>query len=164
MRVNEIIEEFDREVGPAVRTAVFSVLLLEGAYLCRTFSYARSAPVRAFYRALYPVARGTIAKANGADDPANVARAFERSERALDFVEKHVNASGQLVGDRFSAADLTCAALLAPLTSPPCPDMRKPEPMPESMRAFLARFAQRPAIAWVNRQYELHRPPSAAVR
>ncbi len=164
MRAGEIIEEFDREVGPAVRTALFSVLIGEADYLCRVFSHSKPALSRAFYRALFPLARGVIAKANGANDPAGVARAFERAQRALDFVEKQVNASGQLVGDRFTAADLTCAALLAPLTSPPHPDMRKPEPIPAMVRAFLARFEKHPAIAWVNRQYELHRPASAATR
>jgi glutathione S-transferase len=162
-RALEIQERFDREVGPAARTVLFSVLIDEPAYLCRIFAGHRALPVRTFYRATLPLAKGMIARANGTTDPAGVARAFEVTRQALDFVAKEVGSRGQLVGDSFSVADLACASLLAVLGQPRHPDMRRPEPMPERIEALLARFAPHPALQWVLEQYRLHRPPSAAV-
>ena len=157
-RALEIQERFDREVGPATRTVIFSVLLEEPDYLCRIFAGQRSLPVRTFYRAVFPFAKGLMAKANGTLDAADVSRAFDVTAAALDYVANEVGSSGQLVGDTFSVADLTAASLLAVLTSPDHPDMRRPEPMPESIAALLARFAPHPAMSWVREQYRLHRP------
>ena len=162
-RALAIQRDFDAEVGVAVRTAVFSVLLEEPDYLCATFAGHRSRPVRALYRATFPVLAPIIAKANGVTDAAAVERAFERTRRALDFVAREVGPSGYLVGDAFSVADLCCASLLAVLVDPPHPDMSHPKPMPARIEAFLARFAQHPAAAWVLEQYARHRPASCAI-
>jgi glutathione S-transferase len=155
--------DFDTEVGPAVRTAVFSVLIREPAQLCRTFSQGKPAGSSALYRAAFPLTRPIIARANGVTDPANVERAFATSEAALDRVAREVEPSGQLVGDAFCIADLACAALLAPLVSPDHPDMSQPRPRPASIEAFLARFASHPGVAWVREQYRKHRPAPCAL-
>lgn len=157
-RALRLQEEFDREVGPAVRTAVFSVMIDEPGFLCRTFAGSRAAPTRLLYRALLPVARGRIARANQADEPEAVARAFERTHRALDFVAAESRATGQLVGEDFTLADLACAALLAPLAELSHPDMRRPAPIPAAIGAFLAEWREHPGVAWVRGQYERHRP------
>lgn len=154
---------FDAEVGPAVRTAVFSVLIREPDQLCRTFSQGKPAWSSALYRMAFPLTRPLIARANGVRDPADIERAFARSEAALDFVTREVGPSGQLVGEAFSLADLACAALLAPLVSLEHPDMRTPEPCPAALAAFQARFASHPGAGWVREQYRQHRPPSCAL-
>ena len=148
---------FDAEVGPAVRTAVFSVLIHEPGQLCRTFSQGKPAWSSALYRAAFPLTRALFRRAN-VGDAANVERAFAKCEEALDLVAREVRPSGQLVGDAFSVADLACAALLAPLVSPEHPDMSQPRPRPPAVEAFLARFASHPAAAWVREQYRKHRP------
>ena len=158
-----IQSEFDAEVGPAARTAIFSVLLGEPGYLCRIFAGGKPAATRFFYRALLPLAKPMIARANGTTDPQDVARAFERTRRALDFVEKQIRPSGALVGDRFSIADLCCASLLAVLVNPEHPDMHGPEPIPESVLAFQAQWSGHPAARWVLEQYARHRPASCAL-
>lgn len=79
---------FAAEVGPAVRTAVFSVLIREPDQLCRTFSQGKPAWSSALYRLAFPLTRPVIARANGVLDPADVERAFARSEAALDFVAR----------------------------------------------------------------------------
>jgi glutathione S-transferase len=162
-RALAIQAEFDAEVGPAARTAVFSVLISEPAYLCRLFAGGKPAAVRALYRATLPFAGRMIARANGVTDAANVERAFERTRRALDFVAKQTAATGYLAGESFSLADLCCASLLAVLVDPDHPDMHRPQPMPEAMQAFLARWSGHPATRWVLEQYARHRPPSCDV-
>lgn len=154
---------FDDEYGPAVRTAVFSVLLEEGGYLCRIFSTGQREPVRWLYRAAFPLTRPLMAKANGATDPTAVERAFERTQEALDLVARESAASGQLAGDAFSIADLAAAALLAPLVEPPHPDMARPQPAPPRFAAFRARWQGHPGARWVLAQYARHRPPSCAI-
>ena len=154
---------FDAEVGPAVRTAVFSVLIRDADQLCRTFSQGKPVWSSRVYRAAFPLTRPVIARANGVVDPANVARAFAKSEAALDLVARETGASGQLMGDAFSLADLAAAALLAPLVSPEHPDMSQPHPRPPALEAFLARFASHPGAAWVREQYRRHRPPPCVV-
>ena len=154
---------FDAEVGPAVRTAVFSVLIREPDQLCATFSQGKPAWSSALYRAAFPLTKPLIARANGVVDPAEVERAFAKSEAAFDRVAREVGPSGQLVGDAFSLADLACAALLAPLVSPDHPDMSAPRPRPAALEALLVRFASHPGAAWVREQYRKHRPAPCAV-
>jgi glutathione S-transferase len=159
-----IEEEFDREVGTAVRTALFSVLLEEPTYLCRVFSAGRSRLVRTLYRAGFPLSKRPMAQANGVTGAAEIARAFARSEQALDEVAKRAAAgSGALVGGAFGLADLACASLLALLVDPPHPDMAWPKPLPARMGAFLARWAAHPGAQWVLDQYARQRPAPCAV-
>ena len=75
----------------------------------------------------------------------------------LDEIAAHTRATGYLVGDRFTVADLTAAALIAPLTRPPVADMQRPEPMPPALNALLETYAAHPAIAWVTHCYATHR-------
>ncbi len=157
----DLQSHFDREVGPAVRTALFSALVEEGAYLCRMFGGSKGLPKRIAYRAMFPLARGLIAKGNGVTDPANVERAFEVTREALDKIAAQTAATGYCVGQRFTVADLTVAALFAPIAQVQHPDMKRPEPMPARVRSVLAQFADHTAIAWVQETYARHRPESS---
>jgi glutathione S-transferase len=160
-RALEIQETFDREVGPAVRTALFTVIIEEPAYLCRQFSHRKAAPVRILYRAVFPMAKKLIARAHETDDPAAVERAIARTHEALDFVAGETAASGFLAGDRFTVADLCCASLLAPLASVSHPDMARVPPVPASLSRFLRRFEEHPALRWVSAMYDRYRSPAA---
>ncbi len=149
--------QFDDEVGPAVRTALFAVLIDEPDYLCAMFGVGKGALKRLAYRASFPFARRLIAKGNGVDSAANIAAALERTERAVSDIEAMTAASGYIVGDRFTVADLTAAALLAPLYDPEVADMSRPHPRPPALKAFLARWAGSPTSAWVEGMYRQHR-------
>jgi len=154
----DIESHFDTSVGTAVRTALFSVLIDEGGYLTRMFARDAGGLTRTLYRATYPLARGMIARGNGVTDPANVVAAFATVEKTLDQVAARAAASPYLVGEHFSVADLTVAALLAPLAVLDHPDMARPKPVPDALEDFYRRWADHPAIAWVRRQYVTHRP------
>jgi glutathione S-transferase len=121
------------------------------------FTRAASAPKRALYRATFPLARPLIAKGNGVTDPANVERAFATVDATLEEIAKRTAATGYLMGDRFSIADLTAAALIAPIAYPEHPDMARPKPVPASVQAVLARYATHPTITWVGEMYARHR-------
>jgi glutathione S-transferase len=154
-------QRFDAEVGPAVRTAVFSVLLHELTYLRDVFARGHPALKRSVYRALLPLVRPLIAQGNAVTTE-NVPRAFARTEQALEETARLVGASGQLVGDAFSVADLTAAALLAPLSPPAHPDTARPARVPARMEEFYARYEKHVAVQWLREQYAKHRPASCA--
>lgn len=155
--------ELDAELGPAVRAAVFLVTLPTPGYVCRTFAGCHPWPVRGLYRAGFPIVSRLMRSRMGLDAPGTFERAVAVSERALDRVARASEATGQLVGDRFTVADLTAASLLAPLVALDHPDMARPRPMPAALETFLARFAAHPGVQWVQAQYRLHRPLSANV-
>lgn len=58
-----------------------------------------------------------------------------------------------LLGDRLSRADITAAGLLAPLALPKEHPTYAMLAVPPRMRADLARWAERPSLAWVRRIY-----------
>jgi glutathione S-transferase len=90
--------------------------------------------------------------------------AFERScevlVAALDRIEAERGGGPHLVGDRFSVADLTAAALLYPLVSPPEYQYDLPEPPPSK---FQESVQGHPAVDWIATTWREHRSPSAAV-
>jgi glutathione S-transferase len=161
-RALEIQRRFDDEVGPAVRTALFSVLIQEPGYLCAMFTRTQPALKRALYRAMLPLVRTLIAKGNGVN-PANVERSLARAQQALEETARMIGPGGQIVGNAFSVADLAVASLLAPLANVAHPDMARPQPIPPRMAEFYARFEKDAAVQWVCDQYAKHRPATSAV-
>jgi len=136
---------------------VFAVFVEEGSYLCATFSGSKPWLKRTAYRAVFPLAKPMIAKANGVN-PENIQRALEVSRNALDEVAAATEATGYLIGDTFSIADLTVASLLMPLANVDHPDTRRLEPIPASMQTFLEQWRSHPGIEWVHEIYARHRP------
>jgi glutathione S-transferase len=157
----DVLSYFDEVVGPKVRLALFSVAIDEGAYMCGMFSKGKPLAVRALYRLTYPLAKPLIRKGNGITGQAAIDDAFAATDKALTFIEENLGPEGYLAGSSFSVADLTAAALLAPITNPPHPDMARPEPMPKTIAALLAQWRDRPAIEWVLEMYRRHRPDRA---
>lgn len=77
----------------------------------------------------FPLVKGLMAKANGVNE-ANTKASFDITRRALDDVAARTEGTGYLVGESFTAADLTAAALFAPIANPEHPDMKRPSPYP----------------------------------
>lgn len=86
--------------------------------------------------------------------------------RALDRLESQLAGGDYLVGDQFTVADLTAAALLAHIVLPPeypYPSYSAEE-LPTDLREFRASIEGRPAFAWVREMYRRHRGESAETR
>ena len=77
--------------------------------------------------------------------------------------EAELRPSGYLVGDRFSVADLTAAALLAPVVFPPEFPYRPPGPLPAPVARWRDSLASRPAGRWAAEMYRRHRGTSAEI-
>lgn len=156
-RALEIQEWFDEEVGPCVRRSLFAVLLGEPGYVCTLFASQRPLPVRALYRATLPLVGGLMRRSMGIAGPESLAEADRVTREAFDLVAKQGGPDRPLVGDAFSVADLTAAALLAPAADPPDSPMAKPRPLPPAVADWLARWADHPGAGWVRAQYRHHR-------
>src|SRR5262249_57093594 len=79
----------------------------------------------------------------------------------LDRIERELQPSGYLVGDGFSVADLTAAALFYPLVQPPEFPYPWPRPLPARLEEQRASLAGRAAFQWISEMYGRHRGPSA---
>ena len=150
---------YDAHLGPAIRTAIFSVMLHEPGYMCGMFSAPQPLPLRWAYRAMFPLARGRVERAYRTDEAAHVDSCRATVDRTLDEIAEQVEATGYLVGDAFTIADLTAAALLAPVANPDHPDMRRPSPQPSRVAEFVASWHAHPASEWARSMYDAHRPP-----
>ncbi|MDA0979567.1 MAG: glutathione S-transferase [Proteobacteria bacterium] len=147
----------DEEVGPANRTVLFAELIDDANYMTGMFSNGRPLPVRWLYRFTFPMARGLIASANGVN-PDNLERCLRITATALDRIADAVEPTGYLVGNSFTVADLTAAALFAPLAAPDHPDMARPRPVPPGVQSVIEQYSNHPTVRWVNSMYEHHRP------
>lgn len=153
---------FDRDVGPAVRTLGYSVMLPEGGYVRDLFAKPHPLPKRLFYRLIFPTVSARIAKFYRAYDRDFVSTCSAVVSEAFDYVADESRDSGFIVGDQFSLADLTCAALLAPLVALDHPDMVRPQPVPATIAALSQQFANHPGADWVRMTYTRHRPTGLA--
>jgi glutathione S-transferase len=155
-------EHFDEELGPHVRRAAFHALLPQTEYACALMTMGAGPATKLFYRAFFPLLRPVMMRDMRIDDE-GAALGRQKTAAALDRIEAEVGPTGYLVGDRFSVADLTAAALLAPLVLPPEFPYPPPTPYPQAAAGFVAALASRPAFRWVLDIYRRHRGRSAEV-
>lgn len=144
---------FDDELGPHVRRLAYDAVLRSGT----PFAPFIRATTNGLHRAIAPVlgvfVPGLVKRSLRIDE-AGVARSRPRVEAVLTEVESLL-ADGRrhLVGDAFTAADLTFAALYSPLLGPPeHPVMSKVAP-PELLASLYDEHRARPAGVFAMRLY-----------
>ncbi|HXJ34991.1 MAG TPA: glutathione S-transferase [Candidatus Eisenbacteria bacterium] len=160
-RALELEEFFDDEIGVHIRRYLFHMVLPDAGFTADLMSPGFGAVARAVYRATFPLTRVAMRMDMGITDD-GAARSLARFEAAFDRLEREIGPTGYLVGDTFSVADLTGAALLSPLTFPPEYPYRPP-PLPEVALDFQSRFEKRRGFEWAREMYRRHRGTSAAV-
>src|SRR5215510_13420531 len=100
--------------------------------------------------------RHKISESNLERDRATVAAALDRIEQARQ-------GRAYLVGEAFSVADLTAAALLGPLLQPPELQYRLQIELPAYLEDYRTMLLRHPAAHWAAGIYRLHRGHSAEV-
>lgn len=160
-RALELEEYFDDEIGPHVRRCLFHAVLDQTDFILGLFAVDASPTARTLYRAAFPLIRAIMRADMTITNDAS-AHSLMRLDAAFDRLEREIRPSGHLVGDTFSVADLTAAALLAPLTFPPQYPYTVP-PLPERAQELQARYAERPGFAWARDMYRRHRGHSTGV-
>jgi len=158
-RALELEDFFDEHAGHDLRRVAFYDLRDDPDYVSAFLTTGRSAATRRIFRVLL-AAPGSMAHANrryrlNAED---AAASRITLAAALDRVTDELQPSGYLVGERFTVADLTAAALLFPLAWPAELQYDYPDPPDSpSMKSFEAH----PALDWIRDIYRRHRGASA---
>ncbi len=153
---------FDGELGPELRRAVFATSIHDAAWAVATFGSEKAKWKQSLYQTAFPLIRLVMLKSMDIT-PETGRRSKEIVDRVLDFIADRVAATGYLVGDSFTVADLTAAALLAPALLVDHPDMRQAEPRPRRYVELCAGWAPHPAVQWAREMYRRHRPPPCGV-
>jgi len=116
--VEELETLFDRKLGPAARRVAYLHLLPETALLKRYLVHGLPGWQKRIFPALLPPLRALI-RTGLKVTPENAARDEEKLRLLFDEVARRLSDGRRyLTGDRFTAADLTFAALGAPLVAP----------------------------------------------
>lgn len=76
-------------------------------------------------------------------------------EAGLRKLEQHLHARNYLVGNQFSRADLSIAALLSPLAAPP--QLEASSNAYPAIMEFRNQLTNTPVMKWVNHIYQTHR-------
>ena len=144
---------FDEEVGHAVRTAIVGPLFAHDPVSAgNVLTTAMGPGARRAVRAVLPAFRAFYKLRHGIDDAA-IAVAPARVRAGLDRIAAELGPSGHLVGDAFSVADLTAAALFSPIVLPLEFPYPPPEPRPRHVLALRASLEGHPAFRWVLETY-----------
>ncbi len=161
-RALELEEFFDEELGPHLRRAFYQDLLPHPELVVPLFTQGRPVATRAVLRAGFPALRVAMRR-RFEISAESAAHSRTKMVAALDRLEREISPSGYLVGDSFTVADLTAAALFYPVARPPQFPyaLVADEDLPDSWREFLDSLAQRPGGRWVSEMYHRHRGRSA---
>ena len=161
-RALELEEFFDEELGPHIRRAFYHELLPHPELVVPLFTHGQPAATRAVLRTGFPVLRAAMRhRFEISAEAAAISRA--KMVAAIDRLERELSPSGYLVGDSFTVADLTAAALSFPIARPaefPYAIVADDD-LPASWREFLDSLGQRPGGQWISETYRRHRGASA---
>jgi glutathione S-transferase len=161
-RALELEDWFDEELAPHIRLLVFHEATRDPALLAGAIVPDLPKPLRPVRGAAVAAARYTSAFVGvryGVKSPEAAEQARGRVLAALDRLEAELDGNEYLVGDRFSVADLTAAALFYPLAFPP---EGPTAPAPAGFESFRAPLADRVGYRWVEEMFRKHRHYSAA--
>jgi glutathione S-transferase len=158
----ELEDFFDEELGPNSRLLLLHLTLAEPALFLGTFVPDLAGARRLMARAAFGAVRSRVV-ADFAIDEDRVRVAYDGLRRAGERYRAEVGPGGYLVGDSFTVADLTLAALLSPLVAPegfPYPQPQREHPRLAPVRDVLDEFG---LPTWTREIYRRHRGRSAEV-
>ena len=151
--------ELDEEFGPAARLWMYHAMHGQGELAARYITPTVPAWERRLFRVAFPFVSGFIDRHLGVTDE-SAAAAERQVEETFDRVAARLSdGRPYLCGDRFSATDLTFAALAAAVLVPPeyGVPLPQPEELPEPMAARVTAWREHPAGAFALRMFAQER-------
>jgi glutathione S-transferase len=161
-RALELEDYFDEELGPYSRTLAVHHMLRDARLFLDAFAPDLPGGRRTFARATFPLLRRRVSASMGIDDRA-VGLAFDKVRAAGELFKRELSPSEYLVGDGFSVADLTLAALIAPIVAPPQFPYPQPQRDHELLEPVRRALAESGLLGWTLRMYARHRGESAEI-
>jgi glutathione S-transferase len=159
-RTRELEPWLDRELGEPVRRILYHYALDHRDLVISLFTQGTPWWGAAICRVAFPLIRDRIREMYGIN-AANVALDRDRVAKAFERIDALLASSAFLTGDHFSRADITLAALTAPIWSPNEHPLRWPaaERYPREITAFREQFAGTRTREHVLRIYRDYRRP-----
>ena len=154
---------FDEQLGPALRAGTVTPLFRHDPDIALRVlttgmpdkAYQRLRPLVRIFPAFYRF-RHKISDTRLEADRATV-------NAALDRIEQERRGRPYLVGEAFTVADLTAAAMLSPLLQPPEIQYPVRVELPPYLQDYRATLLRHPAVQWAAEIYRLYRGRSAEV-
>ena len=160
-RALELEEWFDEQLAPPLRRYVWYHTLPDTDAVVASLFTRPSQTRERLLRVTAPVSRRAVRRDYDVTDE-TAAQARAQIVAAMDRVEAERQPSGYLVGDAFTVADLTAAALFTPVLDPPERPYVPPTLVPPLME-LRDQLSARPGGEWVADMYARHRGSSAEV-
>ncbi len=157
--VLDLEDRFDEDLGPHTRRFMYYLVLPRKALAIRALEGHVPWHELTLAKAFYPAARAIMARGMRIDR-AGYERSAARIDQVFETVSKRLEDGRRyLVGDGFTAADLTFAALAAPVVLPPEYPARLPslEELPDEARARVERWQASRAGQFARRIYREER-------
>jgi glutathione S-transferase len=154
---------FDEELGPYVRLLALHHVLADPELFLDMFAPDLPSVRRFVARRSFPAWRRLVVAEFGIDAP-RVERAFRKLRAAGERLRSELGPSGYLCGDGFTVADLTLAALAAPVVAPeqfPYPQPQRGHRLLAPVRAALAESG---IADFTLRMYARHRYSARSIR
>ena len=161
-RALELEDFFDEELGPYTRLIVVDHTSADAGLFLSTFTPDMPGPRRIVARAMFPLIRRRVNDAFGIDER-SVEHAYGKVRAAGDRFEAELQPSGYLVGDRFTVADLTLAALVSPAGFAKEFPYPQPQGDASSVQPLRDALAESGLLDWSRDIYARHRGKSAEV-
>ena len=156
-------DNFDETLGPAVRAAIVTPLFRNDPDVALRV-LTTGMPARAYQRLralrrIFPMYYRFRHKMRDAKLEADCATV----DAALGRIEQERQGRPYLVGNEFTVADLTAAAMLGVLLQPPEIQYPLRVELPPYVQEYRATLLRHPAVQWAGNIYRLHRGRSAQV-
>lgn len=161
-RALELEDFFDEELGPHVRLLGFHALRNDPERFKALMERAAPGPLRKVAGPSAAYARFYSNLRFGVADPQAAALARTKILAALDRLEVELGESEYLIGDTFTVADLTAAALLNPIVLPDQGPIPNDQPPAREIEEFREPLMGRDGVKWVNQMFSRHRKPARA--
>lgn len=155
----ELEKTLDHAFGRGVQQVLYSALLKDRSTVIDLWSSGGPFWARGFYAVAFPAIASAVKRMYKTTDVEGVAKAKQRFATTFDDLDSVLLKQRYLGGDGPNRADITLAALLAPVCRVPEHRVNWP-PMPSELADFEASLRDRPTWNHVLRMYRDHRKPT----
>jgi len=157
----EVEQAMDKPLGVNIRRILYYYLLSHPDFVRYCFTHSMPRVKQFMFRLFYPVLRKKIYQSYVISID-RVEQARREFDDAMTELEKLLGQRPYLIGEQFSRADLSVAAMLSLLVMPrehPFPWIEIPDPKAQT---FFDEYRHHPVTKWVRTIYRDHRPRRSA--